>query len=158
VTGLDDHPNPFWLQFGHDQVGKPFGHALLDLRPTRNHVNDSGQFRQPNDTPIRDVANVRLPGKREQVVFAATRKLDVLDQDHLIRRLGEGFPEVDRRIEVEPSENLGVHPRDPVRGFPEPFTIGVFPDGEQYLSHCSTNAIVIDGGCHLGRSLRQRSK
>ena len=69
-----------------ERVGDLGGQALLDLRAAREHVDQAGELGQAGDAavPGGDVADVRDPVERHEVVLAGAVDLDVAHQDHLV--------------------------------------------------------------------------
>ena len=52
VRRLQDHRHAARLQLLHQQVGELLGHALLHLRPARQHLDDAGQLLRPTILPL----------------------------------------------------------------------------------------------------------
>src|SRR5689334_4448968 len=61
-------------------LGQPF----LNLKTTSEDIDDTRQLAQSDDLFIRQIRDVHFPEKRQQVVLAKAKKLDVFDDYHLI--------------------------------------------------------------------------
>src|SRR5581483_1774017 len=57
---------------------------LLNLQPPREDIHDPGNLAEPHHLILGQVGHVHLPVERQQVVFAKTEELDVLDHYHLV--------------------------------------------------------------------------
>src|ERR1700730_1762561 len=135
VLRLDDHHHPTWFQRVHQGVGYLAGHPLLHLRAPRIDIDQPGQLGKPGDLAlvVRDIADVRDPDEREQVMFARPVHLDVADDDHLVMvRVEHGAEHVLRAL-PQPGELLRVGPRDPGRGVAQAVALRVLADGEEDL-------------------------
>ena len=60
------------------------GEPLLHGKSTSKCLGDACEFRKPNYTAIRDIANVNLTLEWDKMVFAQTEHVDVPDNYHLI--------------------------------------------------------------------------
>lgn len=62
------------------------GEALLYLQSARKYVHQAWNLTEPDHSPSRNIGDVDLAEKRQKVVFAETKHLDILDDDHLVIR------------------------------------------------------------------------
>src|ERR1700694_231115 len=58
--------------------------TLLHLQSTRKYVHQARHFTEPNHFPTRNISDVDLAEKRQKVMFAETKQLDILDDHHLV--------------------------------------------------------------------------
>ena len=95
VLGLDHDDHALRVQLADQRVGDLRGQPLLHLRAPGVEVDQPGELGQPGDPAVaaRDVADVRDPVERQQVVLAQARDRDVADQDQLVVVLVEGLVE-----------------------------------------------------------------
>src|SRR5690348_8536047 len=74
-------------------------HTLLHLQATGEHVCYPCKLGEADDLTIRNVGDVRVPEKGEQVMFAHREELDVATDDHIVRvRLEDGS--VNDRLQI----------------------------------------------------------
>ena len=104
--------------------------------------------------PSRQIADVGHADERQQVVLAHAVEADVPHQHHFVVLLGEHLLAGAARIEVQPAEQLGVHPRHAGRRFQQPLAIGVLADRGQNLPHRPLDPRQVDGGIDLIRFFR----
>ena len=141
---LDHDADAARVQLFHQQVRDRFRHPLLELRTFRDRLDDPRDLAQPDDAPLRQIADMRLSDKRQQVVFAHRMEVDVLHDHHRIVFLGEEFLQVLRRVLVQALEQLGVHPGDALGRLDQPFAIRVFADRAQNFPHRSFDTRFVD--------------
>src|SRR4029077_1056237 len=58
--------------------------TLLHLQSTRKYVHQARNLAEPNHFPLRNISDVDLAKKRQKVVLAETKHLNILDDDHLV--------------------------------------------------------------------------
>ncbi len=111
-----------------------------------NTSTSRANFDRPAILPSgrRDVADVRDPVERNEVVLAGRVHLDVLDQHHLVVAEVEGGLQHVLGLHRQAREDLRVGTRDPGRGLLEPVAVGVLPDREQDLAHRRLDAGQVD--------------
>src|SRR5680860_1296377 len=148
VLGLDDHDHATGLEELDHRVGDLRGQAFLDLRALGVDVDQPGQLGEAGDLAVLvgDIAHVRHPGERHQVVLAHRPQLDVADQHHLVVADVEGGAEYVLRGLVKALRELGVRPGHAVGCVSQPFALGVLTDGDQQLAHGRSSAIVVELG------------
>jgi len=66
---LDDDTNAARLQRLHQGIGDLHCQILLDLEPSREHVDDPRGLRQTNDFAVRYLSNVGFANKWNQMVL-----------------------------------------------------------------------------------------
>src|SRR6478735_9206075 len=146
VLALDDHDDPARLQDRHQGLGDLRGETLLDLRPPGVDVDQPRQLREPGDLAggRRDVAHVRDPAERNQVVLTGTEHLDVLDQHHLV------VAEIERRRQdvlgllVEAREYLLVRTCHSARRLAQALTVGVLADSDEELPNSRLGPLLVE--------------
>src|SRR6478609_6827393 len=153
VLGLDHHDHAARLQQADQGVRDLGGEPLLHLRSLGVDVDEPGELGEPGDLAVlaRDVADVRHPGERHEVVLAHRPELDVADQHHLVVAEVEGRGQHVRGGLAQAGGQLLVGAGHPGRGVPEPLTVGVLPEGDQQLPNRGRRAVVVERG-HVGRS------
>src|SRR5262245_4839594 len=70
MTALQDHHDPEWLQVLMHRLGDLVGEAFLHLQTARYHFDPAGNFRQDDNLPIVNVADVGEAEERSEVMFA----------------------------------------------------------------------------------------
>ena len=66
------------------RLGDLGGQPLLHLQAAREHVDQAGDLAQADHLPLRQVGDVALAEKRQQVMLAQAVEVDVLDDHHLV--------------------------------------------------------------------------
>ena len=56
---------------------------FLHLKAARESIDKTGNFAQPDDFSVGDVSDVALSKKRQQVMLAQRKEIDVFDHHHL---------------------------------------------------------------------------
>ena len=82
VLGLDHHGHAQGAGHLQYRVGDLAAEVFLDLQAARVHVDNPRHLRQAQHFAARDIRNMGLADKRQQVMFAQRVELDVLDQHH----------------------------------------------------------------------------
>src|SRR5262245_28435944 len=144
VSRLQHHADAACPCLLHQQVRQLLGHALLHLRPVRQHLDNSRQLAQPDDAPLWQIANVRLAHERQEMVFAHAGKFDVLDDHDLIVLLREALAEEFARVGVQPTEQLGVHAGDASRSIAQALAVGVLADRDKDLTDGRLDARLVN--------------
>ena len=70
VLGAQDDPDTDRVQFVHQHVRNLRREPLLHLQAARVHLDQTGQFADPNNVMFRNLSNVHGPEEREDVMFA----------------------------------------------------------------------------------------
>ena len=141
-----DHDDAARLEQLDQRVGDLGGQPLLHLRPLGEDVDQPGQLGQAGDLAalVGDVADVGDPGERHQVVLAHRPELDVADEHHLVVPDVEGRGEHLLRRLVQADRQLGVRPRDPLRGVAQALALGVLTDRDQQLPDGRRGPVVVE--------------
>lgn len=84
VARFDHDSDALGLEYLLECVTDLLSETLLDLEPTREHVDDAGDFTETDDFLVWDVADVDFAREGEQVVLAEGVALDVFHDDHAI--------------------------------------------------------------------------
>jgi len=142
VKGFNDHRHSGRLQnpdqFFRDLIREPF----LNLESPGVNVDNTWNFRKADNLAVRNVGDVRFTIEWQKVVFAKREKLDITDDDEVVRWRGkEGLAH--DLIDVFPvagREKFHCCSISSRRGF-EPFTFIVFADQGQDVSY-----VLGDGG------------
>src|SRR5215470_20350162 len=93
----------------HDLLRDLLGEPLLELQPSRIHVDHAGQLGNSEHLSARNVTDVATAEERQDVVLAQAIDLDVLHNHHAVRLLGEDGT-VDQLVDVGaiPGRKVGV--------------------------------------------------
>src|SRR5581483_3562782 len=84
VTRLNDHADALRLDDPLDGLGDLGGKAFLHLQASREDVHQSGELAEANHFAARNVGDVHLPVKRQEMMLAKAEHLDVLNDHHLV--------------------------------------------------------------------------
>ena len=103
-------PTPARVQVVLQPVGDLLGEPLLHLQVAGEQVEHAGELRQAEDPLARQVADVRDPAERQQVVLAERLHRDAGGQDQLVVALVVGER---GQVERRRGEELGVGVGDP---------------------------------------------
>ena len=143
---LDDDRHAVGLQRLHQRVGDLAGELLLELRAARVGLDEPRELAQPDDAPVRDVADGGDAVERHEVVLADAVERDVLQDHHLVvarprsRRSGSSVGSMRR-----PS-NSSAYMRATRSGVPSrPSRAGILADGLDDLSHGALNPLQVNG-------------
>ena len=71
------------MQRFHQSIGDLHRQVLLDLEPSREHVNNPRRLRQANDFAVRYVSNMRFADEWNQMVLTQRIEFNVFDQNDL---------------------------------------------------------------------------
>src|SRR6478752_7000600 len=131
VLGLDDDDDALDVEVLDHRVGDLGREALLHLGAPGVDLDEAGELRQPGDPPVlaRDVAHVRHPVERHEVVLARAVELDVPHDDELLVVDLERRAEDVSRRHVEPGVDLGERARHAARGGEQALAFRVLADG-----------------------------
>src|SRR3990172_133370 len=158
VRRLDDHPPALGVEPIFDEVGDLLGHALLDLEPPCEHLDDARQLREADHLVARDVRHGRLAEEREEVVLAERVELDVLDDHHLgVLDLEDGAVEESIRIDVVTGQELAVHPVDATGGLEQPRAVRILADLAQDLADGLLDPAIARDDDHFRRLAESRA-
>jgi hypothetical protein len=144
VFRFDDHDHPERSEFGFDEVGNCVSHAFLNLWPPRHLVNHPRQLAQSRHPPTRDVADVGFAHKWQQVMFAHAVEGYVANQHEFIVLFFEDFLQMTAWFDMQPTEDFRVHSGHAFGGFPEPVAVGIFANGQQYLTNRTLDPELVD--------------
>src|SRR5262245_7974340 len=72
-----------------DRLGDLIGHPFLDLEPPRKDVDQTRNLAETDDSFTRDVRDVALAEKGEEMMLTERVEIDVLDDHHLVVIDGE---------------------------------------------------------------------
>src|SRR5688572_17909062 len=95
------HRDPERVDLLEDRLGHLVGEPFLDLQPARKCVHQAGDLAETDDVPLRDVGDVALAEKWQQMVLAEAVEIDVLDDHHLAVIDGE-------QCAIEDGVDIGV--------------------------------------------------
>ena len=154
VFAFDDDDRAARFEVGDEGFDDLGGQAFLDLGAAGEHVHQPRQFAQPGDLPVvrGNVAHMRHPVERHQVVLAGGVERNVLDQDQFLVVQVEGGGQDFRRVVVQPGEHFGVGLGHPLRGVQEAAAVRVLADGQEDLADSRLDpGLVHNGG--RGRTL-----
>ena len=84
MLGLDDNNGTPRSQGLIERVGDLCGKTFLKLRPAGEAFDQMHYLREPDDTLLGHVRNVRLAHKGEQVMLAHARERQVPQQDRVV--------------------------------------------------------------------------
>src|SRR5579871_1682299 len=70
VRRFDDHRDAERIDFFADRLGDLVRHSLLDLQPACEHFDEAWNLAEANHLSLRDVGDVALAEKRQQMMFA----------------------------------------------------------------------------------------
>ncbi len=153
VARFQHDADPPGLEVGHDQIGQIFRHAFLDLGPIGQRLDSPGEFAQTQDPPVGEIGDVGLADEGKQVMLAARREFDVLDDHHVVVDLRERLLEMPRRIRVQSGKHFRIHPGYPVGRIEQSFAVGVFTDRNQDFTDSLSDPGLIDAGRFFGNDV-----
>src|SRR3990172_4512304 len=85
MLGLNHHGGALRIQSSLAQkVGDLRGETLLDLRPASEDLDQARHLADAEDASLRNVADVRHPVERQEMMLTHTVKGDVFDDHHLM--------------------------------------------------------------------------
>src|SRR5216683_3020375 len=84
MASLDDHTDPARSDEGIDCLCYLPSHPFLKLKPVGVSVDQPRQLAQTYDPAVGNVADVRAPKEREQMMLTQTEEADVLHDDHVV--------------------------------------------------------------------------
>ena len=84
MLGLDGHGDTGRLDDVTDGIGDLHRQVFLDLQASCIHVDDTGDFRQPDHLAARQIGDVRATDEWQHVMLAQRVQFDVLDDDHVV--------------------------------------------------------------------------
>lgn len=136
VLRLDDDTNALRVKLLHERFGNLHGQMLLHLQAATEGIHDARDFAEAHDLLVGDVADVALTEERQEVMFAERKKVDVLDDHHLvvINREQRAVEQMVHVLPVAPCHELPClsHAR---RCVAETVACGVFAQRDQHLRH-----------------------
>ena len=84
MARFHDDRHPQGVEAGLQGLGDLGGQALLQLQTPREDVHDAWDFAESDYLAVGYVGDMALAEKRQQVVLAQRKELNVLHQHHLI--------------------------------------------------------------------------
>ena len=84
MFGHNHHGNTARLQGILNGIGDLSGHPPLNLKAFGKHVDDARELADTNNTPFRQVGDMRLANDRPDVVLAMRNEGDITKHDHHI--------------------------------------------------------------------------
>ena len=129
-----------------ERIGDLTSQSLLDLRPLGVTIDKSGDLGEPDHVAaaVRDVRDVRLPDKGDQVMLTQRVHRNVAHHDHLVMVGFEHGREVLRRLLMKTGANLRIHTSDPVGRVEQSVAIGILADRKQDLPDGGGDTFLID--------------
>ena len=128
--------------------GASFGdflrHALLDLQPARERIDDAGELGYAQHLALRDVPDRALAVERQHVVLAHRVELDVLQNHHVVRA-GREVRAVHNGLHLlavalrQERERL----RDPHGGLLQSLALRILPELDQQFPDKLRNPLLI---------------
>jgi hypothetical protein len=134
------------LEHFHQRVGDLAGHPLLHLRSPSVNVDQPGQLGQARNLTlfVRNVPDVGMSEEWRQVMLACREKLDIANKHHFIVVGIENRREDVLWMLTQPRELLGVRPRHPDWGIPDPFPVRILANRQQYFAYCPLDALKVN--------------
>jgi hypothetical protein len=74
VLRANNHANSFASETTLDEISNSLSHPFLDLRTTRNLLDDAGKLAESGDSTIGNISNMSDPSEWEQMVLTHARK------------------------------------------------------------------------------------
>src|SRR5690606_20920449 len=87
VACLGDYADAAGAEHFHQRVRNLPGHPLLHLKAPGEHLDDTRDFAEADDPPVRDVGHMYVPEKGQHVVLAHGIEFDVADDHHIVHVL-----------------------------------------------------------------------
>ena len=118
-----------------DGVGDLVRQPLLHLQSAAEYVDDSRKLAQADDPRVRNVGDVALAEKRQQMMLAQAVEVDVPDDDHLViidREQCAVEDVLDVRVVPARQELEGL--LNPFRRVEQSFAAGILAELSQQLS------------------------
>lgn len=84
MAGLHDDGHTMRLEFGLQRVCNLHGQSLLHLQSAAKGIHQPRDLAQSDHFFVRHVSNMASSKKREQMVFAHTKEVDILHNHHLV--------------------------------------------------------------------------
>src|SRR2546430_14827065 len=94
MAGFDDYADALRSYFFLDRFRNLAGHALLNLQPPREHIDQARDFAEAKNALLRQIGHVSLAEERKNVVFAKAEEFDVLDEDRKSTRLNSSHSQI----------------------------------------------------------------
>src|SRR5947207_15450649 len=126
---FDDDRDATRLNLLVDRLGDLRGQALLNLQPASIHVDQPRNLAQADHPAVRDIPDMTLAEKREQMMLAQAEQLDIPDDDHfVIRNIEERFVQDVIRIHPVTARKKTECTIDPCGSVLETVACGVLAD------------------------------
>src|SRR5216684_3709696 len=115
------------------------------LQAAGKHVDHAGDLAEPQNTLVREIGDVGLAEKRQQVVFAEAEEFDVLHDDHLVVGHAERRA-VQYMIDVQVVTAGQILERffETLRRLAQPFAIGILSDELDDFAHVAGDPARVD--------------
>jgi len=84
VPTLDNDTDPARCDDGVDRLRDLPSHPFLKLKPVGVCVDQARQLAQTHDPAVGNIADVRAPKERKQMVLTQAEERDVLHDDHVV--------------------------------------------------------------------------
>jgi hypothetical protein len=138
-------PTPFGSELTLEPVGDLRRQPLLDLEMAAEELDHTTELAEPDDPLARQIADVRHPLEREQVVHAQRVERDRPRDDQLVVTLivgkGGGSKGLGR-------EQLGIRLGDPARGLLESLGVDIGAKPPQKVARRALDCLVVDLAGH----------
>src|SRR6266536_1650739 len=137
---LDDNHDALRGKLLSEEGRDLLGQALLELGTAGVKLEDPRHLGEPRDLLVRDVGDVRVPVKGDEVVRAQRVERDVLLDDHggVVLVVGEER-DVRFRSFCQATEHLQVHPGHALGGFEEVWIGRIEPKNLEDAAHLRRN-------------------
>src|SRR5687767_2789637 len=89
MFGFYHYRDSQWIKLFHDDRRYLIGQSFLNLQAARVDVDQTRQFGDAHDLVMRDVRHVCFAEKRQHVMFAKRKEVDIFLNDHLLVVFGE---------------------------------------------------------------------
>ncbi len=134
-------PTPFGSSSHWSHPGDLGGQTLLDLEITGEQLDDAAELAQADDPLSGEIADVRNPVKRKQVMHAQRVKRDRAGHDQLVVAVVVGEGRCAKRLR---RQQLDIGVGDPARRVLQADRIDIGAEREQQLARGSLDALVVD--------------
>jgi hypothetical protein len=145
VAALDNDAHPARCDDGIDCLGYLPSHPFLKLKPVGIRVDQAGQLAETYDPTVWNVADVRAPKERKQMVLTQTKERDVLHDHHVVVTVKgeEGITHDGRWIGGIALGEVSKGFSDPAWGFEQ--TLAVWILAQQLEESCHSFSQLVTG-------------
>lgn len=145
MFGFEHNADAARRQVRIESIGNLLGETLLQLRPTREHIDRARQFRQAHDASVAgQICDMRLAEKGQQVMLTHAAEIDPADQDELVGFVLKSAPEVSPGIVRKSAQQVAKRSSDATRRIPQAFTLRVLTDSMKYLADRPLDSCEVD--------------